>query len=166
MGAVMAAVITSSADAAPQVGSLVPAARVQSLDGKVFDTRAPAGKITLIFYEDKDAAKHNLTFKNELGELKRSPGFKPQARIVAVADVSGYDWWPARGFVQDAVKAEERKAGQSVYLDWTGDFGKAFKAKKGASNVVLVGEDGKVQLAHEGVLSADAKDKIKAALRK
>lgn len=166
MGIVMAATLTSSADAAPAVGSEVPAVRVQSLGGQVFDTKALSGKITLIFYEDKDAAKVNLAFKNELGAIRKNPGFKPQARIVAVADVSGYDWWPARGFVQDAVKKEERKAGQPVYLDWTGEFGKAVKAKKGVSTVVLVGEDGKVQVGAEGVLSADAKDKIKAAMRK
>jgi hypothetical protein len=166
LGILVAATVLSSAVAAPKQGEVVPPVRVQRLDGAVFDTQSCARKITLIFYEDKDAAKVNLAFKNELGALRRNPGFKPNARIIAVADVSGHDHWPARGFVEDAIKAEERKSGEPIYLDWTGDFAKAIKAKKGASNIVLVGEDGKVILAHQGVVGDSVKDKVAAAMRK
>ncbi|MBI5532397.1 MAG: hypothetical protein HY898_06765 [Deltaproteobacteria bacterium] len=40
--------------------------------------------------------------------------------------------------------------GAPIYLDWSGELGKALKITKGASNIVLVGEDGKAMLTHEG----------------
>jgi len=166
MAALFTVTLSATADAAPKVGERVPQTRATALDGKAFDTRGSNGKITLIFYEDKDAATHNQSLKNELYAIKRSPGFKPNVRIIAVADVSAWDFWPAKGFVQDAIKAEQRKVGAPIYLDWSGEFGKAFKITKGASNIVLVGEDGKVMLTHEGVAGADVKEKIKNALRK
>jgi hypothetical protein len=166
MAALLTATLASTADAAPKVGERVPPTRAATLDGKAFDTRATNGKITLIFYEDKDAVVHNQALKNELHAIKGSPGFKPNVRVVAVADVSAWDFWPAKGLVQDAIRSEERKVGAPIYLDWSGEFGKALKITKGASNIVLVGEDGKVVLTHEGVASAEVKERIKSALRK
>ncbi|MBI5537374.1 MAG: hypothetical protein HY898_31920 [Deltaproteobacteria bacterium] len=166
LAALFTVTLASTADAAPKVGERVPQTRAAAIDGKAFDTRATNGKITLIFYEDKDAVAHNQALKNELHAIKRSPGFKPNVRIIAVADVSAWDFWPAKGFVQDAIRSEERKLGAPIYLDWSGEFGKAFKITKGASNIVLVGEDGKVMLTHEGVAGAEVKDRIKNALRK
>ena len=78
----------------------------------------------------------------------------PNANVVAVADVSAWDFWPAKGFVQDAIREEQRKAGHPIFLDWSGEFGKSFRAKNDASNVVLVGPDGKVKLSHAGPVPA------------
>lgn len=166
VGPAMVAAIVTAASAAPKPGDALPAARAATLDGRELNTRSMSGKIVLIFYEDKDSAQLNMALKNELGKVQKSPGWKPNVVVAAVADVSGYDWWPARGFVKDAIQAEQRKAGTPIYLDWSGDFGKAIKAKKGASNVVLVGADGKVQIAHEGAVPQAVRDAIVAAVRK
>lgn len=166
MAAALTIVLSASADASPRVGDHVPRSEAAALDGRTFDTRATHGNLTLIFYEDKDSAKQNQALKNELHAVKRSPGFKPNVRIIAVVDVSGYDWWPARGFVEDAIRTEERKAGAPIYLDWSGDFGKAFQVTRGVSNIVLVGEDGKVRLTHVGVAGQDVREKIEGALRR
>lgn len=166
LGVVLAAATVTNVSATPKPGETLAAARVESLDGRVLDTRAFAGKNVLVFYEDKDTAGQNMALKNELGRAKTSPGWKPNVVVAAVADVSGYDWWPAKGFVKDAIQAESRKAGLPIYCDWSGDFGKAFKAKKGASNVILVGPDGKVQVAHEGAAPQAVRESILAAIRK
>lgn len=166
MAPALVAAVVSTVAAAPKPGDGLPPAKVASLDGKEFDTRAISGKIALIFYEDKDSAKHNLALKNELTRVKSSPGWKPNVVVTAVADVGGYDWWPAKGFVKDAIQAEQRKSGVTIFLDWSGEFGKALKATKGASNVVLVGPDGKVQIAHQGAVPQSVRDAIIAAIRK
>jgi len=163
--ALVAATVTT-VFATPKQGESLPAARVESLDGRVLDTRTFAGKNVLVFYEDKDAAKHNMALKNDLAKVKSSPGWKPNVLVAAVADVSAYDWWPAKGFVKDAIQAESRKAGITIYCDWSGEFGRAVKAKKGASNVILVGPDGKVQLSHEGVVPQSVRDAITSTVRK
>ena len=156
--------VTGSAWAAPRAGEAVAAARAESLDGKAFDTRSVKGQTVLVFYEDKDTANQNAAFKNELGRLRKATGFKPGVRVVAVADVSSYDFWPAKGLVQDAIKKQQKASGVTIFLDWSGKFGTALKARKGVSNVVLIGPDGNVMVSHEGVVSADVASRIKAAV--
>jgi len=82
------------------------------------------GKTTVVFYEDKDSTDQNKALKAALKHQKKTYGRGPNVRLVAVADVSAWNFWPAKGYVQDAVRDQERKAGHPIYLDWSGSFGK------------------------------------------
>ena len=66
--------------------------------------------------------------------------------------MSSYDFWPAKGFVKDAIREESRKAGTTIYCDWDGTFRKAYRLRQGISNVILVGKSGEVLFAAEGAL--------------
>ena len=74
--------------------------------------------------------------------------------LVAIADVQGYDYWPVRGFVKDAIRDESRKFGTVIYCDWDGTAQRTFGLQRGTSNLILYGRDGKVIFSHEGPLSA------------
>lgn len=152
--------LTVSAWALPRVGATAPAARVQTIDGKTLDTRSLRGNVTLIFYEDKDVTAQNKALKDALIAQKKAPGYKTNVRIHAVADVSSWDFWPAKGFVKDAIQEQERKSGDPIYCDWSGAFGKAFGTTANKSNVVLIGADGKVILTHAGTLPRDKRERI------
>lgn len=160
------AMIAAAAYAMPRAGSQAPVARAETVDGKVLEPRALGGKIALIFYEDKDSTKQNKVLKDAIKEQGKTSGHKDNAAIYAVADVSAYDFWPARGFVKDAIKEEEKKSGTSIYLDWNGSFGKAFTFQTGSSNIVLLGADNKVKLAHCGVVPQPLRDTILQELKK
>lgn len=142
------------AHAVPRVGDKAANASVQSLDGRGFDSNDLLGKNTVIFYENKDVTTQNRALKAALSNQKKSEGYGENVRVIAVADVSAWNFWPAKGFVQDAIRGEEKKAGHPIYLDWTGAFGKAFRVDKNASNVVLVGPDGRVKVSHAGPVPA------------
>ena len=146
--------LAGSAHALPAVGTPPAPATVEALGGESFKTRDLRGKTTLIFYENKDTTKQNRALKLALERQKKREGYGENVRIVAVADVSAWNFWPAKGFVQDAIREQEHKAGYPIYLDWSGDFGKSLKANDNASNVVLVGPDGKVKLTHAGTVPA------------
>jgi predicted transcriptional regulator len=160
------ALAAATAIALPRPGTAAPAARAQTLDGKVLDARAQRGKIALIFYEDKDSTQQNKALKDAITQQGKATGHKLNVVIYAVADVSGFDWWPARGFVQDAIRDEETKSKTSIFLDWTGSFGKAFDVKPGVSNVVLLNSDNKVVLAHSGVVPQAMRQRILDEIRK
>lgn len=160
------ALTAGMAYALPRAGSQAPVARAETVDGKVLEPRALGGKVALIFYEDKDSAKDNKALKDAITQQGKTVGHKDNAVIFAVADVSAYDYWPARGFVKDAIREEEKKTGTSIYLDWNGSFGKAFGFQTGSSNLVLLGPDNKVKLAHVGIVPPALRATILGELRK
>lgn len=146
--------------ALPRVGTTVPRATVQSLGGKTLDTRTFQGRISLVFYEDKDATEQNKALKDALKAQAKGKKRKANVDVYAVADVSAWDFWPAKGFVKDAIEEQEKKAGHPIYCDWSGDFGKALGVVDGKSNVILVGVDRKVKLAKAGALPAADRQQV------
>lgn len=141
-------------------GSAAPDARVEDADGKVMRMQSLKGKPILIVYEDRDSAKQNQPLKDDLSKLAAGDKYKSTIALAAIADVSSYDWWPAKGFVKDAIREESKKQKTTIYCDWNGGFRKAFGIKRGVSNVILVGRDGRVLFAMEGAMNADARKRL------
>ncbi len=154
------ALVCSVCLALPRTGTTVPRASVQSLSGKTFRTQRTQGRLTLVFYEDKDATQQNKALKDALKAQLDKGGRKRNVDIIAVADVSAWDFWPAKGFVKDAIEDQEKKAGHPIYCDWSGDFGKALGTVDGKSNVILIGPDRKVRVARAGVLPTAVRERI------
>lgn len=160
-----AALATSDALAVPREGASAPNATLEDADGRVSDLKALRGKPILIVYEDRDSAKQNEPLKKELGELARGDRYKSRIALAAVADVSAWDFWPAKGFVKDAIRDESKKQGTTIYCDWTGAFRNTYKLRRGVSSVVLVGKDGRVVFAAEGPVPAEQRKRLLGLLR-
>lgn len=151
--------------ALPREGDEAPSGRVEDADGRVLDTRSLRGKPTLIVYEDKGSAEQNKALKEELSRLAQGDKYKATVALAAVADVSSYDFWPVKGFVKKAIRDESKKAGTTIYCDWNGSFRSAMKLTKNASNVVLVGRDGRVLFAGDGKLNPNERLRLIELLR-
>jgi len=146
--------------ALPKEGAEAPNARVEDADGKALQMSTLKGKPILIVYEDKDSAKQNQPLKDDLAKLAKGDKYKSKIALAAVADVSGYDWWPAKGFVKDAIREESKKQKTTIYCDWDGSFRKAYGIRKGVSNVILVGKDGRVLFAGSGALASNDRKRL------
>ncbi len=155
----------TSAHAVPKEGASAPNAKLEDADGRVAELKSFAGRPILIVYEDRDSAKQNETLKSELASLASGDQYKAKIALAAVADVSSYDFWPAKGFVKDAIRDESKKQGTTIYCDWTGAFRNAYQLRRGVSNVVLVGKDGRVLFAAEGTVRAADRKRLLALLR-
>ncbi|APR83592.1 Hypothetical protein A7982_08941 [Minicystis rosea] len=166
-GAMASSSLLGSTDArgALAEGATAPNATLEDADGRVSETRAFRGKPLLIVYEDRDSAKQNEALKKELGELARGDRYRARIALAAVADVSAWDFWPAKGFVKDAIRDESKKQGTTIYCDWSGAFRKAYDLRRGVSNVVLVGKDGRVLFTAEGTVPAASRKRLIAMLR-
>jgi Bacterial protein of unknown function (YtfJ_HI0045) len=159
------ALVATTAGALPSVGDARPEVKlVDAWDRTLSVTRA-ANKPILVVYEDKDSAKQNQPMKDDLAKLAKGDRYKNAITLLAIADVAGYDYWPVRGFVKDAIQSESHKFSTVIYCDWDGSARNAFNVKKGVSNIVLYGRDGKVLLAHEGAMPADKRAKLIDLLR-
>ena len=150
--------IAASSDALVARGVVRPAARVVDANGRTLDLGSIQGRPTLVVYEDKRSATLNTQLKAELSRLARGERYRSAVALVPVADVRDYDFWPARGFVKDAIRSESKKIGATIYCDWDGSFGRTFGIQHGTSTVILIGKNGRVLHAQEGKLSpADTK---------
>lgn len=166
LGAMLAlALAAAPLQALVRVGSLRPAARVVDADDRTIDLRAINGKPILVIYEDQASAKMNDALKADLARVARGDRYMNAVALVPVADLQGYDYWPVRGFVKDAIRSESRKVGATIYCDWDGAFQRAAGFRRGTSSVMLIGRDARVQFASEGALDKAQRDRVIALLR-
>jgi hypothetical protein len=146
--------------ALPAEGDAAPNARLEDADGRAVELKAFKGKAILIVYEDKDSAPQNKALKEALSQATKGDHYRSALVVAAIADVSDYDYWPAKGFVKDAIREESRKQGTTVYCDWSGAFRTTYRLKSKTSNVVLVGRDGHVLFAAEGPVSVEERRRL------
>jgi len=160
-----AALAAPSAKALIRAGSLRPAARVVDADDRTLDLRSINGKPILVLYEDKDSAKMNDALKADLSRLAKGDRYRDAVVLVPVADVQSFDFWPARGFVKDAIRGESKKVGATIYLDWNGEFQRAAGFQRGTSSTMLVGRDARVLFTSQGALDAQQRAHLIGLLR-
>lgn len=166
IGGLGLAVTTISADgeALPKAGHVADG-RVEDVDGRVLRTSSLKGRVVVVVYEDKDSKDANAAFKSDLSRLMQDRAAKASVVVLAVADVSEYASWPARGFVKDAIRDESKKSGTTIWCDWDASFRKAYDLAKGRSNVLVLGRDGRVRFAAAGALTAAQRGAVGGLLR-
>lgn len=113
-------------------------ATVETSSGKHQRLGALWGKPTVLFYEDRASTALNQHVKDALFRAGREKGLLDAVGVVAVANVAAYDWFPARGFVLDAVREVERQVHIPVLLDFRGAMAKAPWSLSPTSSTVLV----------------------------
>jgi hypothetical protein len=152
------------ASALVAAGTALPTLDLEDAWERHLDVAKLRGHPLVLIYEDKDAASQNVGFKQTLATWMSEERFKA-LRMVPIADVSAYNYFPAKGFARSAVQDTSKKIGRPVYCDWSGGIGKSLGAgTAAASHVVLVSKTGQVLYSHVGALQAADIAKLKAKL--
>jgi hypothetical protein len=141
-----------------------PPSEAVRVDAELVDSRdAPVrlssfrGRPLVLFYEDRSSTEQNAGLKRALRERAPTQKSSRGARVVGVANVAAYDFWPARGFVLSAVRAVERRDNVQVLLDWKHALGGLpLRLPEGASSVVLLDEEGHFIHAWSGAVEGAA----------
>lgn len=165
--AVGAAVMLDAArsTAVPQVGSAAANVVFRDAWERTNELARYRGMPVLVVYEDKDSVEVNKVLKKELAQLAQGDRYKSRIALFAVADVTGYDYWPVRGFVKDAIQKESRRQKTVIYCDWDGSIRTALRLNRNASNVVLYDKDGAVVFSQAGTLSLEERRALIGRLR-
>jgi hypothetical protein len=142
-------------EALPLAGALRPEVELTDAWERSIRLSTYRGMPVLVVYEDKGSSEQNAALKRELAVLAKGDKYRRLIALVAVADVTGYDYWPIRGFVKGAIRGESEKQSTVIYCDWDGHVRHALGLERGQSNVVLYGSDGAVLYAHAGPMSAE-----------
>lgn len=164
--AIGATMLARDASALPPLGSTMPEVLMTDAWGRSLALSSLRDKPVLVIYEDKASAEQNKVLKAELARLARGDRYKKVVGLVAVADVTGYDYWPVRGFVEDAIQQESVRFGTDIFCDWNGRVRTTLGLERGVSNVVLYDHSGHVRFASKGTLADDERASLLAMLRR
>jgi hypothetical protein len=116
---------------------------------------------------EERAAVREITVSSTSSQANRPTRAPPSSvALIAVADVTAYDYWPVRGFVKSAIHAQSTKLGVDIFCDWDGHVREGLGLRRGTSNVVLYGRNGHVLFAASGELGAEDRAKVVSALRR
>lgn len=164
-GAVAMGVVHGEAHGLPKPAAERPHVRLVDAWNRAIHLDALGVQPVLVVYEDKGSAEQNAALKRELSNLARGDRYRSKVRVVPIADLEGYDYWPVRGFVRDAVQEESAKVGIPIYCDWDGAARTALEVRRGVSSVVLYDASGRVAWRYEGSIPEPQRQEFFALLR-
>lgn len=137
---------------------------VESTAGRTRRLRDYLGRVVIIIYEDRDSNQQNNPLKEALAARARREDLSRDVSLVAVANLSAYDFWPARGYARDAVIEIAQQMGYELMIDWTGAMSTAYRFRPGRSHVMVLSRDGRVLFRHAGPMSSEARESFFALL--
>ncbi len=136
-------------------------ARVATSSGERAQLAAQWGRPTVLFYEDRFSTTLNRPLKQALFKRGVELGLIGQVSVVAVANLEGLDWFPARGFALAAIRDAEKEAGIPVYVDWSGVLARPpWGLPRKTASVVVLDAAGQVRWQASGELDAKQQEEV------
>jgi hypothetical protein len=157
--------LSSSLAANGLVGSAAPYFSVGSGDDKVLTLDMIKGKVTAIFYENKDIVDANKRLKDELNKLyfAQTDALKDVLVRLPIIDCSEA-FWPFLGIWKRRLREYSKKEGVTIYCDWNGKMSSDYKMKAGVSNVVIIDKDGRIRFFSSGEVKDEEISGVKKLL--
>ena len=148
------------------IGSPAPYFRVRSGEDKVLTLEMIKGKVTAIFYENKDIVDANKPLKDELNKLyhEQTEALKGVLLRLPIIDCSDAIW-PFLGLWKRRLREHSRKHGMTIYCDWNGRMSTDYKMKADVSNIVIIDKVGRIRFFAAGEVAAEQINDVKELLK-
>ena len=156
---------SSSLSASALIGSAAPYFRVQSGDDKELTLDMIKGKVTAIFYEEKDIVDANKRLKDELNKLyfEQTDTLKDVLVRLPIIDCSEA-FWPFLGIWKRKLREHSKKEGVTIYCDWEGKMFSDYKMESDVSNVVIIDKTGRIRFFASGEVTDEEINDVKQLL--
>ena len=121
-------------------------------------TPLPLGdRPAILFYEDRDSHAWNQPLKDALFARGRTRGLLDRVRVIAVANVAAFDFFPAREIATRYIRRLEGQVGVPILLDLDGALARPpwNLPADGAAVVVFDGRGAPVLVRRGRLSSAD-----------
>jgi hypothetical protein len=143
--------LSSSLAANGLINSPAPYFSVGSGDDKVLTLDMIRGKVTAIFYENKDIVDANKRLKDELNRLyfEQTDALKDVLVRLPIIDCSEA-FWLFLGIWKRRLREYSKKEGVTIYCDWEGKMASDYKMEADVSNVVIIDKDGIIKFFTSG----------------
>lgn len=132
---------------------VAPNFALEGTSGATRQLRDYAGRAVILIYEDRASNTQNDELKRELANRARAQDLTRNVAVVPVANLAGYNFWPARGFARDAVVDIARQQALEILIDWEGSMAGSYRFRPGTSYVMVLDRAGRVRFRHAGTLS-------------
>lgn len=141
----------STLEANDLIGSSAPYFAVQSGDDKKLTLDMIKGKVTAIFYQNKDIVDANKRVKDELNKLysEQTVDLKDVLVRLPIIDCSDV-FWPLRRIWKRKLREYSKKESMAIYCDWEGKMSSEYKMKAGVSNIVIIDKGGRIRFFSAG----------------
>jgi hypothetical protein len=148
------------------IGSPAPYFSVRSGEDRVLTLNMIKGKVTAIFYENKDIVDANKPLKDELNKLyhEQPDALKKVLLRLPVIDCSD-PMWPLLGLWKKRLREHSRKHGMTIYCDWNGGMSANYKMKADVSNIVIIDKIGRIRFFAAGEVTAEQIKDVKELLK-
>lgn len=154
-----------SSAASGRIGSPAPHFRVESGEGEELTLDMIKGKVTAIFYENRDVVGANKLLKDELNKLyfEQTDAVKEVLVRLPIIDCSNAVWL-FRAMWKRALREHSRKEGTTIYCDWDGKMFSDYRMKDGVSNVVILDKSARIRFFASRDVTAGEIDDVKRLL--
>jgi len=143
-----------------------PATTLRRSDGTPAEL-AFGGGPTILFYEDRGSHAWNQPLKDALFARGRERGMLGRVRVIAVANIAAYDFFPAREIAMRYVGRLERRVGLPILLDVDGTLTRPpWNLPADGAAVVVLDARGARVLERRGRLSAEDVEATLATLER
>jgi predicted transcriptional regulator len=156
---------SSAVAASGLIGSAAPYFSVGSGDDKVLTLDMIKGKVTAVFYENKDIVDANKRLKDELNKLyyQQTDALKDVLVRLPIIDCSDAIW-PFQRIWKRRLREHSKKEDMAIYCDWSGKMSSDYKMKADVSNVVIIDKDGRIRFFSSGEVKDEEISGIKKLL--
>ncbi len=136
------------------LGKPAPSFTVESGDGRRLTLDMVKGRVSVVFYETKEASRKNSDVKDRFNELYDRQDKETRQSIVRVPvfDCS-HTFWPISLAWKEALRTNSKRVGITLYGDWDGRMGRDYHMKENESNVVVIDRQGTIRYASYGRIS-------------
>lgn len=139
---------------------------LESTSGELRELSSYAGRVVVLFWEDRERQHDNQALKDALGAYSGDPRLTNEVAVVAVGDVSAFDFAPARAVVRASLSAIARLLGIELLFDWKAELTRApLELEPRKSNVVVLDREGGVAWKAPGKLDVAARERVLDVVR-
>jgi hypothetical protein len=141
-------------------------AKLTRSSGDAVTLKSFFGKPVILVYESPDSAKVNEAAKLELKRLSDLYHLRNVVDVVAVVNLEGIDWWPARPIVLGVVRGEEKKHQLPVLVDMHGALRKApWNLNPKTSTMMVISPEGELLYREAGKVQGQRMEDLKSTLK-
>jgi len=151
---VLASVMAVAAVSGPALGEDPMEAVLESAYGQPVRLSATRGQPVILFFEDRDSLALNQALKDELFQRGKEKGLLKAVRVVAVANLQPFNFFPARQIALAFVRDAQGKVNVPIWVDWKATLSQTpWNLPARSSSVVLLDAEGRVAFQRSGKLS-------------
>jgi predicted transcriptional regulator len=148
------------------LGRPIPVFEVTSGIDERIQSTSLSGKVVVMFYETRDAARRNSEIKDLLNEIyDRQP--ETIRRLIVRLPVFNFAGvvWPLTVFYKKQLHYHSQRVRMSIYADWDGKILKDFQFIDNESNMVMIDKKGVIRFYAQGKIERKRIGEIQDLLR-